>query len=700
MWRAEGEAVREAGLQVHLPACGAREVVAEEEVDVVPLVGGLRDALPVESHLRLHDSEADPGVGARHELAEELEVGPHHVSRGAVVAVVDDFHVVHVVGVQAALGFVVEFGGELERPSRELELVFHGRQYLEGALRLDALVELHGGGAVCGHRVAEFLVEGALVIEPGGQAEGEGVVGRRHVSQAHPGAEEPLPVPGPVAEPGAVVHAQYAGLVLGAVGVLGVDLGVAGGDAVVALQVVDDAQRVAGVRHAVSAAVPVLPLPAVLADALAAPGDAGLQVVAGEGEAVGGLHVGRAAVEEVACVLHVGAHAQLLVPVRLVEPVLSLDVVGFLLPGAECRCREAHAACLACLAGEAEGAEEGAEEVALLSVEVYAEVLHVLHRAEAGLAAGGLEAVVVLADVGDGVHGPVLGGRPAGVGLVVQESRLVLALGLQAAQHVLVGLVAHAVAEGDLPVAVARVHVGTEQAGLHAGLVPLGAGVGDVEHAAHPVAVLGLEAARAEVHLLHHVAVYHREALLLAAADEQGAVDLPPVDVHAVLVERSAAHVVLAGELVVGAHAGLRGHELLHGVARGAGHAPEVLGAEFLRGAHLAARVGHHHLLHLLAAALHDHVEREPALRLPEHAPLFLESHHAEGDDHAVGRVEREAVLPVHVGRGGRQPAGAHHAEGHGVALLVHHAPLQVDARRVRPLGLRQADEGRAYIYN
>ena len=47
MGRAKGEPVGKGGFQVHLPSSGAGEIVAEEEVDVVPLVGGLGDAFPV-----------------------------------------------------------------------------------------------------------------------------------------------------------------------------------------------------------------------------------------------------------------------------------------------------------------------------------------------------------------------------------------------------------------------------------------------------------------------------------------------------------------------------------------------------------------------------------------------------------------------------------------------------------------------------
>ena len=361
-------------------------------------------------------------------------------------------------------------------------------------------------------------------------------------------------------------------------------------------------------RHAVSAAVSVFPLAALFGDALMAPSQSGLHVVLACLELIGGLGGGGVAVQEVACVLHVSAHTQLLVAVGLIEPVLSLYVVGLLLPGAECRGREAHAPCLARLARYLDGAEEGAEEVALLSVEIYFEALHVLQRAEFRLAAGWLEVVSVLADVAYAVDGPVLARCPAGISLVVEESWLVFALGLQASQHILIGLVSYSIAEGEALVAVSGIHVGAQQTGQHACFGLLRTGIGDVEHAAHAVAVFRFEASRTEVHLFHHVAVDDREALLLPTADEQRTIYLHTVYRNAVLIEGTSTHVVLARQLVVCADTCLCGNEFLHCVARRTGHALQVFRVELLCGAQLPARVTHHHLAHLLAAAAHDDV--------------------------------------------------------------------------------------------
>ena len=84
----------------------------------------------------------------------------------------------------------------------------------------------------------------------------------------------------------------------------------------------------------------------------------------------------------VAGMFHVGSHAQVLLCLCVVQPVLSLYVVGFLLFCMESRCQQANLRVGRQHSLYAEGAEECAEDVSLLSVEVHFEMLDVLHRAE------------------------------------------------------------------------------------------------------------------------------------------------------------------------------------------------------------------------------------------------------------------------------------------------------------------------------
>ena len=121
----------------------------------------------------------------------------------------------------------------------------------------------------------------------------------------------------------------------------------AGVDGIVALEVVDDVQCFSRVRYAISATVPVFPLSTLFPYVFVSPSQSSLYVVLAVSVFVCQFSCGRVAVQEVACMLHVGAHSQLFLSIGFVEPVLSLDVIGFLFPCAECRCHEADAPCLA-----------------------------------------------------------------------------------------------------------------------------------------------------------------------------------------------------------------------------------------------------------------------------------------------------------------------------------------------------------------
>ena len=70
--------------------------------------------------------------------------------------------------------------------------------------------QLDDGGAMGGRGVAQFLVEGALIVEARGQTEGEVLIVVGHEADAHARREEPFAIPVPIGEASAVVHAQYA----------------------------------------------------------------------------------------------------------------------------------------------------------------------------------------------------------------------------------------------------------------------------------------------------------------------------------------------------------------------------------------------------------------------------------------------------------------------------------------------------------
>ena len=139
------------------------------------------------------------------------------------------------------------------------------------------------------------------------------------------------------------------------------------------------------------------------------------------------LHVG---CQIVAGVLHIGAYTQLLLRLCVVQPVLSLNVVGLLFLGVEGRVEQADFAVLREVARQSGSAKQRAEDVALLTVEVHLEGLHVLHRAKRCLAVCGLEVIVVFRDVADDVQRPPLVRLVSDVRLVVEEVGAIFAFRL------------------------------------------------------------------------------------------------------------------------------------------------------------------------------------------------------------------------------------------------------------------------------
>ena len=151
------------------------------------------------------------------------------------------------------------------------------------------------------------------------------------------------------------------------------------------------------------------------------------------------------------------------------------------------------------------------------------------------------------------------------------------------------------------------------------------------------------------------VAVDDRKTLLLAAAYEHGTIHLHTIYVNTVLVERTASHVVLTAQLVVCAHAGLRCHKFLYGIAAGTGHSFKVFFVEFLHGPHLPACFGNSDFCHFFATLLHDDIERQVTLWLLEDTFPCLISNHAVDDHNTVGSVEGEIILSVNRSRSAKR---------------------------------------------
>ena len=202
----EGQAVGEGKAQRHAPAVGAGEVVGEEEVERIALVGGHGYAAAVDVDARVHQREAHPRVCSGYELAVELKVESGGVAAALLACVVDYLDVVHRVGNDVGQGLVVGLGGELIRPSAHAETVVEAGYEVYGALALDVAPQGGLRHAVDGRRVAQFLEERCLVVYARGEAQGHVVVESRHYAERHAGAYDALAVEVPVAEAYAVVQ--------------------------------------------------------------------------------------------------------------------------------------------------------------------------------------------------------------------------------------------------------------------------------------------------------------------------------------------------------------------------------------------------------------------------------------------------------------------------------------------------------------
>ena len=131
-------------------------------------------------------------------------------------------------------------------------------------------------------------------------------------------------------------------------------------------------------------------------------------------------------------------------------------VVGLLLLGVEGGGKEADAGLLGKYTTQPYRAEQRAEDILLLTVEVDLERLHVLHSAKRRLTVRRTEVIVVFRNITYQVQRPALVGLVGDIGLVVQEVRTVFAFGFQRTKQIAVGLVAQTVTHREFLVAVAH----------------------------------------------------------------------------------------------------------------------------------------------------------------------------------------------------------------------------------------------------
>lgn len=169
--RTEGQTVGKGEFEGHLPAFGTGEVVGEMQIDAPALVGRHGYADAVDSLLSGHQTECEPRVCAWHEFAEELEIETEGVAVGDVLTVVDNLHVLHVIGNQVIHELVVGLGRETEGTVGHSELIVEGTDDMQRTLALDVVVQRDDGLSVAGRSVAQLLVERCLVVESSSQSE-------------------------------------------------------------------------------------------------------------------------------------------------------------------------------------------------------------------------------------------------------------------------------------------------------------------------------------------------------------------------------------------------------------------------------------------------------------------------------------------------------------------------------------------------
>ena len=344
----------------------------------------------------------------------------------------------------------------------------------------------------------------------------------------------------------------------------------------------------------------------------------------------------------------------------VVQPVFAADVEGDLFVGAERGGHQTELRAFDPLVVEGSGTEIGVEPVLFVSVEIDGEVMDVVQRAERRLARLGLETVVVEGDVAQGLNVPLVVETVGEKGLIIKESGVVLALGVEAGEDGRVTFVTDAVQLGEpLDGVTQRGRCPLEiDVGLR--LQGVGLTVGDVEHGRHLVAIFGRKTAGGEFDILDHSGVDERETFLLAVGDELGTIDLYAIDIHEVLVETAAAYGILAGEFVVHGDARHGAEDVLDGVARGGGDVFQMVGLDLLGGGGFLLMGNHLYVIDIGLIGAHLHIQLEGAARPVgalcgtgiDHLFDAFEAHAGEDDYEGIALRHAETIFALEVGQG------------------------------------------------
>ena len=300
---------------------------------------------------------------------------------------------------------------------------------------------------------------------------------------------------------------------------------------------------------------------------------------------------------------------------------------------------------------EGEGREESVVAVGFGAIEIDVEEQRLVEASKRDSAALGDEAVDVARPDGEEGEVEVVVHLVAQHTLEVGVGGCIGPLGGHAVEEVAVIVEAEAQAVRE-PVAHPALGGGAaaEEGGRKAETAFDGTGVEDVERRGEFVAVGRVEAARGEHEVVDHVGVDDAHAFLLSAAHQLGAIDFDTVDIDEVLVERTAAHGVLGGELVVGRHVGEGLDERLDPLLGSEGvFEPFDVDLHESRGAD--AFVLDLHLLEGCRSRREFAVEHQHLATAHTHAELpRLIAHRGEAEGDRVGLAELETIASTGVG--------------------------------------------------
>ena len=159
---------------------------------------------------------------------------------------------------------------------------------------------------------------------------------------------------------------------------------------------IDEVQTVGRVGDRVAAGVAHLVFLSVFFDVFDLVGQSCLEVVTACLMSAYEFETHHIGCQVIAGMFHIGTNTEIVLRLCVVEPILPHDIIGLFLLRVEGGCHEFYAGRIAELTGDTNGAEEGAEQILFLAVEIDLKRLDICQCAETCLAVFGVEIIVVV----------------------------------------------------------------------------------------------------------------------------------------------------------------------------------------------------------------------------------------------------------------------------------------------------------------